>query len=84
MIDGKDENGNDKNFRPLSGSYISQFDEKCLIDGDENDFRPLSGSYISQYHQKNGGKQNEEISVPYRGATFLNKEITSYGSVRHK
>ncbi len=25
MIDGKDENGNDKSFRPLSGSYISQY-----------------------------------------------------------
>ena len=36
-------------FRPLSGSYISQFlcgDKICIIG---KYFRPLSGSYISQY-----------------------------------
>ena len=36
-------------FRPLSGSYISQFDGETLQDKlDTHSFRPLSGSYISQ------------------------------------
>ena len=84
-------------FRPLSGSYISQ----CYIHQDSTSilmafpspigelhfsiessetlprcsrrFRPLSGSYISQWA---GGKTAKEafneVSVPYRGATFLN------------
>ena len=41
-----------KCFRPLSGSYISQYIKEAswFI---ENRFRPLSGSYISQYHPRN-------------------------------
>ena len=36
-------------------------------------FRPLSGSYISQLFGKVEHMRNDEIvSVPYRGATFLN------------
>ena len=61
---------NASRFRPLSGSYISQL---CKHHSSVffYSFRPLSGSYISQW--------NELcfdcciwVSVPYRGATFLN------------
>ena len=59
-------------FRPLSGSYISQ--SNVLSEYVKNvNFRPLSGSYISQYCWKTRRKRNfNRISVPYRGATFLN------------
>ena len=85
-------------FRPLSGSYISQYkrgglkymNEKfpspigelhfsisrhrtakvlCLY------FRPLSGSYISQSYDGVCFWHRYSISVPYRGATFLNKAL---------
>ena len=36
-------------------------------------FRPLSGSYISQFETLNGAVYKPaNVSVPYRGATFLN------------
>ena len=35
-------------------------------------FRPLSGSYISQFLHKSNKLTLIPISVPYRGATFLN------------
>ena len=36
-------------------------------------FRPLSGSYISQFETLNGAVYKpDNVSVPYRGATFLN------------
>ena len=35
-------------------------------------FRPLSGSYISQLLKKKMHKNTPIVSVPYRGATFLN------------
>ena len=81
-------------FRPLSGSYISQ--SNVLSEYVKNvNFRPLSGSYISQYKcmvyrlqviifpspigelhfsiQVYGVSfAGHNISVPYRGATFLN------------
>ena len=38
-------------FRPLSGSYVSQFDQSALLP--TAGFRPLSGSYVSQYHPRN-------------------------------
>ena len=37
-------------------------------------FRPLSGSYISQFTECHGSKSGMAVSVPYRGATFLNGE----------
>ena len=36
-------------------------------------FRPLSGSYISQSGQHLVFTHHQLVSVPYRGATFLNK-----------
>ena len=39
-------------FRPLSGSYISQF-VSIFLNAVTPGFRPLSGSYISQYHPRN-------------------------------
>ena len=60
------------NFRPLSGSYISQSFLKSCINSSIMDFRPLSGSYISQSHPAGCPAFGISISVPYRGATFLN------------
>ena len=61
-------------FRPLSGSYISQWNVKSIIKFYIiQSFRPLSGSYISQYIKENAEvHQFAAVSVPYRGATFLN------------
>ena len=39
-------------------------------------FRPLSGSYISQFSVLIAILQNTLVSVPYRGATFLNIDRT--------
>ena len=63
-------------FRPLSGSYISQWNVKSIIKFYIiQSFRPLSGSYISQYIKENAEvHQFAAVSVPYRGATFLNRE----------
>ena len=38
----------DNGFRPLSGSYISQYNKHKLFVEQIPGFRPLSGSYISQ------------------------------------
>ena len=61
-------------FRPLSGSYISQWNVKSIIKFYIiQSFRPLSGSYISLYIKENAEvHQCAAVSVPYRGATFLN------------
>ena len=63
-------------FRPLSGSYISQWNVKSIIKFYIiQSFRPLSGSYISQYIKENAEvHQFAAVSVPYRGATFLNND----------
>ena len=45
-------------------------------------FRPLSGSYISQYCMTYTTVQSISVSVPYRGATFLNRTFPSLG--RHE
>ena len=39
----------DNGFRPLSGSYISQYNKHKLFVEQIPGFRPLSGSYISQF-----------------------------------
>ena len=47
-------------------------------------FRPLSGSYISQYSKIEAFQQNLCIvSVPYRGATFLNEMFLKVQSLYH-
>ena len=49
----------------------------ALLEIDRTCFRPLSGSYISQWRYNND-KNKDNVSVPYRGATFLNRsELTS-------
>ena len=88
-------------FRPLSGSYISQYYYDYQKAKAEIGFRPLSGSYISQFlyqyelPQLSGfpspigelhfsirlcERRNERekiiVSVPYRGATFLNSGVS--------
>ena len=41
-----------------------------------NRFRPLSGSYISQSKFFRLYPEAKDVSVPYRGATFLNKPLS--------
>ena len=41
-------------------------------------FRPLSGSYISQYISRSRRQWDVTVSVPYRGATFLNTEFSTH------
>mgnify|MGYP007107757759 FL=1 len=61
-------------FRPLSGSYISQsFLFSPFISQLCECFRPLSGSYISQSRKQVLKNVETIVSVPYRGATFLNR-----------
>ena len=38
-----------QSFRPLSGSYISQYVTVVFAQMERESFRPLSGSYISQF-----------------------------------
>ncbi len=60
-------------FRPLSGSYISQYEHGNIKDYMCACFRPLSGSYISQFVIACMIRPFwHPVSVPYRGATFLN------------
>ena len=59
-------------FRPLSGSYISQYETKAYPTI-RICFRPLSGSYISQSQRTLALIRRKRVSVPYRGATFLNR-----------
>ena len=65
-----------KGFRPLSGSYISQLGHLFIGAEMGGGFRPLSGSYISQSSSVYSEKAAQPVSVPYRGATFLNAFIT--------
>ena len=46
-------------------------------------FRPLSGSYISQFYKSMLaiGLAKMIVSVPYRGATFLNIKMNMHGPV---
>ena len=83
-------------FRPLSGSYISQFffiffslhrltfpspigelhfsiSVNTIQKSMNLRFRPLSGSYISQFDSTRIQVKAVNVSVPYRGATFLNQ-----------
>ena len=59
-------------FRPLSGSYISQWWYYIIIKGTEE---TVSVPYRGATFLNNEEIQlitNHEVSVPYRGATFLN------------
>ena len=63
-----------KGFRPLSGSYISQLVHLYIGAEMGGGFGPLSGGYISHCTRSCPIRVPTEIvSVPYRGATFLNK-----------
>ena len=74
MIDGKDENGNDKSFRPLSGSYISQlFRSKQLTLFQKKVSVPYRGAtFLNPGFGSSYSILAIKVSVPYRGATFLN------------
>ena len=71
-------------FRPLSGSYISQSEEAALRYKLIKGFRPLSGSYISQSSSVYSEKAAQPVSVPYRGATFLNAQGHVLSAYRRK
>ena len=43
-----------------------------------NRFRPLSGSYISQWRANVHTDRTGPVSVPYRGATFLNTKKCTF------
>ena len=57
---------------PIGELHFSIEHERA-VDEIIDSFRPLSGSYISQCNlQKSIIKEHSSVSVPYRGATFLN------------
>ena len=71
-------------FRPLSGSYISQLGHLFIGAEMGGGFRPLSGSYISQSSSVYSEKAAQPVSVPYRGATFLNAQGHVLSAYRRK
>ena len=62
-----------KSFRPLSGSYISQYSIECVYTGE---YRIVSVPYRGATFLNNNVTRCSgtwvKVSVPYRGATFLN------------
>ena len=59
-------------FRPLSGSYISQWEHASRTVFEALPFpSPIGELHFSIVHRTTTGKVFE-VSVPYRGATFLN------------
>ena len=63
---------NHEQFPSPIGELHFSIDELIPIARDIQCFRPLSGSYISQLLKKKMHKNTPIVSVPYRGATFLN------------
>ena len=62
-------------FRPLSGSYVSQLSEHSHKRiNRRRSFLPLSGSYVSQSKRTENSAKSGLVSVPCRGAMFLNSE----------
>ena len=60
-------------FRPLSGNYISQSFNGVYYERGIHCFRPLSGNYISQCITITVKEILDNVSVPCRGTTFLNR-----------
>ena len=58
-------------FRPLSGSYISQCKRKTKGENHEQFPSPIGELHFS-IKRKNQRARGHSVSVPYRGATFLN------------
>ena len=67
-------------FRPLSGSYVSQWEQSILyVRSSDAGFRPLSGSYVSQcFLTVFTVIFCLTVSVPCRGAMFLNIIASTY------
>ena len=63
---------NHEQFPSPIGELHFSIDELIPIARDIQCFRPLSGSYISQWLILTSKKMQKFVSVPYRGATFLN------------
>ena len=57
---------------PIGELHFSIFQGLMYCDKCGSSFRPLSGSYISQYQSRYLSISYCNVSVPYRGATFLN------------
>ena len=62
-------------FRPLSGSYVSQLLAVLFVTDNLASFRPLSGSYVSQSSLYEHSFFSILVSVPCRGAMFLNVNV---------
>ena len=60
-------------FRPLSGSYISQLSGRINEREDTVFPSPIGELHFSMNLAAEVKKLREEVSVPYRGATFLNE-----------
>ena len=61
----------DDGFRPLSGSYISQLNLELWMNGFVMFPSPIGELHFSIENQTST-EISETVSVPYRGATFLN------------
>ena len=64
-------------FRPLSGSYISQFRE-CKASRKVSVSVPYRGATFLNNCMEGDKNDRWTVSVPYRGATFLNLNIASF------
>ena len=63
-------------FRPLSGSYISQWDLQDQTNKIKKAFpSPIGELHFSMVESKDIDIVLGFVSVPYRGATFLNQKI---------
>ena len=59
-------------FRPLSGSYISQYSTAYPWQGRYNVSVPYRGAtFLNEVFEQI--QSDDKVSVPYRGATFLNE-----------
>ena len=66
---------------PIGELHFSMIDGKDE-NGNDKSFRPLSGSYISQlFRSKQLTLFQKKVSVPYRGATFLNCGSSVYTDI---
>ena len=69
-------------FRPLSGSYISQSCSKEMAGKEIRKFPSPIGELHFSIIVLIPKDQRSQVSVPYRGATFLNKHLS--GSIEYR
>ena len=80
-IKGTERTDSRHRFRPLTGSYISQWVDKTFYASNFNSFRPLTGSYISQlcyiYHNSFGGGGFRPLT-----GSYISQSIQTWRSIR--